>query len=34
MTNCEDVFVTQTGKATEPMLGWITDVTLAAHAKI
>jgi hypothetical protein len=33
-TNCEDIFVTETGKATESVLGWITDVTLGAHARI
>jgi hypothetical protein len=32
--NCADVFVTQTGSPTEPMLGWITDATLIEHAKV
>jgi hypothetical protein len=28
--NCYDVFVTDTGQPQEPVLGWITDVTIAA----
>ena len=34
VSNCEDVFVTQSGKATEPILGWITDVTIGSHARV
>jgi hypothetical protein len=30
--NCYDVFVTRTGGAGEPILGWLTDVTLEADA--
>jgi hypothetical protein len=29
---CEDVMVTRTGKADEPVLGWITDIDLARAA--
>jgi hypothetical protein len=32
--NCQDVFVTQTAKPSEPMLGWITDATLASYANV
>jgi hypothetical protein len=28
--NCYDVFVTDSGSAREPVLGWITDVIIAA----
>jgi hypothetical protein len=28
--NCYDVFVTDTGSAQEPILGWLTDVIIAA----
>ena len=31
---CQDVFVTQTGKNTEPVLGWITNATIAENAKV
>jgi hypothetical protein len=31
---CQDVFVTQTGKNTEPVLGWITNSTIAENAKV
>lgn len=30
--NCRDVFVTETGAATEPVLGWVTDRDIAVHA--
>jgi hypothetical protein len=30
--SCQDVFVTQTGDAAEPVLGWITNVTIAANS--
>ena len=26
---CYDVFVTDTGKPNEPLLGWITDIIIA-----
>jgi hypothetical protein len=28
--NCYDVFVTESGNAQEPVLGWITDVIIAS----
>ena len=28
--NCYDVFVTDTGRPEEPVLGWLTDVKIAA----
>jgi hypothetical protein len=28
--NCYDVFVTDSGNAHDPVLGWLTDVTIAA----
>lgn len=31
--NCQDVFVTETGADTEPVLGWITNVDIAKKAK-
>lgn len=30
VSGCNDVFVTATGKATEPVLGWLTNTLLAA----
>lgn len=32
--NCSDVFVTQTGKPAEPVLGWLTNVTLEKYSKL
>lgn len=29
--NCQDVFVTETGLPTEPMLGWLTNVDIARN---
>jgi len=29
---CQDVFVTQTGNPSEPVLGWVTNVTIAENA--
>ena len=31
--DCQDVFVTQTGVATEPVLGWITNIEIANKSK-
>lgn len=31
---CGDVFVTQTGKANEPVLGWVTDNAIAENSKV
>ena len=31
---CQDVFVTATGKADEPILGWLTNADIARKAKI
>jgi hypothetical protein len=33
-TPCNDVFVTQTGQPTEPILGWITDNKIAESSKV
>jgi hypothetical protein len=32
--NCQDVFVTQTGKKDEPVQGWITNVIIQDNAKV
>ena len=34
LKNCNDVFVTKTGNRTEPLLGWITDNTIAENSKV
>jgi hypothetical protein len=31
--DCQDVIVTATGQATEPVLGWVTNAAIAAKAK-
>ena len=31
---CEDVFVTESGKSDEPVLGWITNKAIARYAKV
>ncbi len=31
---CGDVFVTQTGKATEPIIGWVTDNLIIENATV
>jgi hypothetical protein len=31
---CGDVFVTQAGKSSEPIIGWITDDTIMENAKV
>lgn len=31
--NCQDVFVTENGKSTEPILGWLTNVEIGKHLK-
>jgi hypothetical protein len=31
--NIQDVFVTQTGKQNEPVLGWITNAMMAQHTE-
>ena len=31
---CGDIFVTQTGNSSEPIIGWITDNTIMENAKI
>ena len=33
-TPCNDVFVTQTGKQVEPIIGWITDNKIAENLKV
>jgi hypothetical protein len=32
-SNCQDVFVTQTGKADEPIQGWLTNTEISKHLK-
>jgi hypothetical protein len=34
MTPCNDVFVTKTGQKDEPIIGWITDNTIAENLKV
>jgi hypothetical protein len=34
LPDCKDVFVTQTGKPDEPILGWITNAILIENAKV
>ena len=31
---CADVFVTQSGKKDEPVLGWITDNTIIENSRV
>jgi hypothetical protein len=31
--NSQDVFITENGKSTEPILGWLTNVDIARHLK-
>jgi hypothetical protein len=31
--NCQDVFITENGKSTEPITGWITNVEIGKHLK-
>jgi hypothetical protein len=31
---CQDVFVTESGKAGEPVVGWLTNVGIAKHARV
>jgi hypothetical protein len=31
---CGDVFVTQSGKLSEPLLGWVTDSTIIENSKL
>lgn len=31
---CQDVFVTQNGTTNEPIIGWITNITIAEHARV
>src|SRR5882762_1443441 len=31
---CNDVFVTQNGKSEEPILGWVSDNTIAENLKV
>jgi len=31
VTNCQDVFVTENGKPSEPIVGWLTNVDIARH---
>jgi hypothetical protein len=33
VADCQDVFVTQTGQATEPVLGWLTNVDILYYSK-
>ncbi len=32
--NCLDVFVTQNGTRNEPLIGWLTNLDIAKHAKL
>ncbi len=34
LKNCNDVFVTMTGQREEPLLGWVTDNTIAENSKV
>lgn len=34
LPNCQDVLVTENGRATEPLLGWLTDAELRRAAKV
>ena len=31
---CQDVFVTKSGTKNEPVLGWITNITIGKNAKV
>ena len=31
--NCQDVFVTENGKADEPIIGWLANTDISKHAK-
>lgn len=31
--NCQDIFVTDTGAPNRPVLGWLTNIMIAKHAK-
>ncbi|MDB5191314.1 MAG: hypothetical protein JWQ96_877 [Segetibacter sp.] len=31
---CQDIFVTTSGKADEPILGWITEVEIAKNSVV
>jgi hypothetical protein len=31
--NCQDVFITENGKSTEPITGWLTNVEIGKHLK-
>ena len=33
-TPCNDVFVTKTGQMNEPIIGWVTDNTIAENMKV
>jgi len=32
--SCNDVFVTRTGARAEPVVGWVTDNTIAANSRV
>lgn len=32
--SCQDVFITKNGNATEPVLGWITNVTISENSLV
>ena len=34
IAKCQDVFVTETGNSSDPIVGWITDNTLLENAKV
>jgi len=34
ITKCQDVFVTETGNSSDPLVGWITDNTILENAKV
>ena len=31
--NCQDVFVTENGRADEPVIGWLPNTDISKHAK-
>jgi hypothetical protein len=33
LPNCSDVFVTESGRTDEPVIGWVTNVEIAFHSK-
>ena len=31
--NCQDVFITQTGKPEEPIIGWLPNTEMSKHTR-